>query len=456
MEAFVRRRAWALALCLLSACQNPTPKPAQSQRPPPAPEGLEKIDHFVFIMQENRSFDHYFGTFPGADGVVANVLLPDAGGRPAVAPYHDEHDVNRGGPHDWDNARADIDGGRMDGFMIESRNSLREPKDKTGATKRTALQTANDPRDVMGWHDYREIPNYWNYARLYVLQDHMFEPVSSYSFVAHLYMVAAQSGGFVTPHLTWRNLGWWHGGTPKEFLFPEITELLGGSQIDWKYYVTSGKAPDTDDAHVVGVPSDQEQRPLKWSHWNPLPRFPMVMNDPAQRSRLVDSSQFYKDCDEGHLPQVCWVIPSDPVSEHPPSGVRTGMVYVTGLINHVMKSPDWPHTAIFLCWDDWGGFYDHVPPPTLDAYGYGMRVPSLIISPYARQGYIDKKTHSFVAWLHLLEERYQIAPMMARDENEDDMIECFDFTQKPRPPVMLAATPEGSPYPQPLQTIEHN
>jgi phospholipase C len=432
---------------IFSACGNPTPRPAQSRVPPVCPPGLEKIKHFVFIMQENRSFDHYFGTYPGAEGIPTNTCLPDAGGRPCVAPYHNPEDINRGGPHDWDNARADIHDGKMDGFMIESRNSLRAPKAKTGPTKRAELQIANDARDVMGWHDYHEIPNYWNYARRFVLQDHMFEPVSSYSFVAHLYMLAAQSDGFVTPRLSWRNLGWWHGGTPKAFWFPEITELLCGNKIDWKYYVASGKAPDTDDAHLVGVPSEQEQRPLKWSHWNPLPRFPKVMNDPEQRSRLVDLHEFYEDCDKGRLPQVCWVIPSDPVSEHPPSSVGAGMEYVTGLINHVMQSSNWESCAIFLCWDDWGGFYDHLPPPKIDEYGYGMRVPSLILGPYARQGYIDKKPHSFVAWLRLLEERFGIAPMMARDETEDDMRECFDFTQTPRQPVILKATREGTPYP---------
>src|SRR5712671_4522312 len=106
-------------ILLLTGCGNPALKPAQFNRPPPAPPGLEKIEHFVFIMQENRSFDHYFGTYPGAEGIPSNACVPDSSSRPCVAPYHDEHDVNRGGPHDWDNSHADIDGGKMDGFLIE-------------------------------------------------------------------------------------------------------------------------------------------------------------------------------------------------------------------------------------------------------------------------------------------------------------------------------------------------
>jgi len=171
------------------------------------------------------------------------------------------------------------------------------------------------------------------------------------------------------------------------------------------------------------------------------------MDTREQRSRLVDTKEFYADCDNGRLPQVCWVIPSDAVSEHPPSSVLDGMAYVTGLINHIMQSTNWPSCAIFLCWDDWGGFYDHVPPPKVDRYGLGLRVPSMVISPYAKRGYIDHQTHSFESWLHLLEERFGLAPMTDRDQNADDMLECFDFNQPPRPPVVLSATRQGTPYP---------
>jgi len=440
-----------LALCLCAACHHEV-------RPvPAAPRGLEKIQHFVFIMQENRRFDHYFGTYPGADGIPPGVCLPNPDGGPCIRPYHDTNDVDLGGPHDWDNAWGCIDGGKMDGFIQEAHRAKtyrHEPADN-GLPAELHLTQPYDPQDIMGYHDYREIPNYWNYAHLYALQDRMFESAASYTLVAHLYMLAAQSGGFVTPRLKWRTLPVWRGGRPKTFDFPEITLLLGSGKVDWKYYVTSGKLPDTDDAHVVGTQNEREQHPYKFSFWNPLPAFPKVMNDPSQRSRLVDTSQFYEDVNRGKLPQVCWVIPSADVSEHPPASVRSGMAYVTGLVDAVMQSPDWNSTAIFVAWDDWGGFYDHVVPPKVDRYGYGIRVPALVISPYAKQGYIDHEVHSFESWLHIVEERFGVAPMTARDEYADDMLQCFDFTQRPRRPVVLAATTQGSPYPQPLQTVEH-
>ncbi len=410
------------------------------------PPGLEKIDHFVFIMQENRSFDSYFGTYPGADGIPPGTTVPGPLGN-LVAPFHDPRDLNRGGPHGWDNALADIDGGRMDGFLRQSWRGVRLnpllPFDPNGTAR-------GDPRDVLGWHDYREIPNYWDYAKLYVLQDRMFESVASYSLPAHLYMLAGQSGGYVGGFFDGR-----FQPKPQSYDFPEITELLGSGKVTWKYYVTSGTEPDTEDGHVVGSLPAQQQDPKKYTLWNPLPAFPAVRNDPAQWGRLVDTAEFYDDCKTGALPQVSWVIPSGRVSEHPPAGVREGMAYVTGLVNAVEAGPDWQHTAIFISWDDWGGFYDHVVPPRVDRYGLGIRVPGLVISPYARQGYIDHKTASFESWLKLVEERYGVAPMTARDRSAYDLIDAFDFTQKPRSPVPLAPTTQGSPYPPASQSIAH-
>ena len=402
----------------------------------PVPAGLEKIEHFVFIMQENRSFDSYFGTYPGANGIPAGVTVPGPSG--PVAPFHDPDGVNRGGPHGVDNAAADVNGGKMDGFVQQSYKSYKGAKPPAGTVD-------YGPTDVMGYHDYHEIPNYWDYAGLYVLQDNMFESVASYSLPAHLYMLAAQSGGYV---------GAKGEAKPTTYQFPEITELLTSGRVDWKYYVTSGTQPDTDDGHVVGTIPQQQQSPHKYTLWNPLPAFPQVANDPAQNSRLVDTSQFYKDATAGTLPQVSWVIPSGAVSEHPPAGVREGMAYVTGLVNAVMQGPDWSTTAIFISWDDWGGFYDHVVPPTIDQYGLGIRVPGLVISPYARQGLVDHTLLSFDSWLKIVEERFGAIPMTARDQGANDMLETFDFSQRVRPPVVLSATPQGSPYPQAPQQIQ--
>jgi phospholipase C len=408
------------------------------------PPGLVKIKHFVFIMQENRSFDSYFGTYPGADGIPPGVCVPNPAGGTCVRPYHDTSDVNRGGPHGPDNVLADIDHGRMDGFVAQAYGT--KSKNAPDPCPPNALKClpGQDPRDVMGWHDYHEIPNYWNYARLYVLQDHMFASAASFTLPNRLYLLAGQSGGFFS----------YRQPRPTKYNFAVITEQLSQKHVDWKVYVTSGTRPNPVDGHVVGSAEAQMEMPHEYTYFNPLPAFPAIQNDPEQRGRLVDTTQFYEDARAGRLPQVSWVIPTEPVSEHPPYNIRYGMAYVTGLVNAVMESPDWSSTAIFISYDEWGGFYDHVPPTSIDEYGLGLRVPGLVISPYARQGFVDHTVHSSASWLKIVEERFGLVPLTERDATANDMIEVFDFSQKPRPPVILSATAQGSPYPQPLQKIE--
>jgi uncharacterized protein (TIGR03437 family) len=402
-----------LLLIVVGACL--LTRPVVVAQGPALPPGLANIQHFVFIMQENRSFDHYFGTYPGVEGIPPGICIPDPAGGSCLAPYHDPNVVNNGGQHGWAGAQASINGGMMNGFPTQ----------------------AIAPSDVMGWHDSREISNYWNYAQLYVLQDRLLESVQSYSLPAHLYMLAAQSGGYTGDNQAY----------PSSFTFPEITELLASGKVSWNYYVNRGKAPGLAD----GTDIDADE--TVYTFWNPLPAFPMVKNDPTQFVHLVNGANFVNDAKTGALAQVSWVIPSQPQSEHPNANVSDGMNYVTTLVNAVMQGPLWNSTAIFVAWDDWGGFYDHVAPPQVDQYGLGIRVPGLVISPYARQGYIDHKTYSFESWLKIVEERFGVNSLTARDNNANDMYDAFDFTQQPRPPVVLS--PTGSTYPSTLQTLTH-
>ena len=430
----------AVGLVSLGGCSAPansaTPQAVTAEeldaqgggRVPDSPEGLEKIDHFIFIIQENRSFDSYFGTYPGAEGIPAGVSVPGPLGV-RVASYHNAALENRGGPHGWAAAMADIHGGLMDGFVREAWPS----------SSPNPLSTAGTPNDVMGYHDYREIPNYWDYANLYVLQDHMFAPVRSYTLPSHVYMLAGQSGGYVAP-----------SPVPGSFTFPEITQLLHDAGVDWKYYVRQGSPSETRRRAILAQDSAATQAARVYSYMNPLLGFPAVRNDPTQSGRVAPTDQFYLDAAAGKLPQVCWLVPSDAVSEHPPANVADGMAYVTGIVNAVMQSPDWQHAAIFITWDEWGGFYDHVVPPKVDAYGFGLRVPGLIISPYAKHGFVDHKAASTGSWLRIVEERFRLPSLTARDSHAYDMIDAFDFGQPPRGPVLLQATAQGSLYPPAL------
>ena len=422
--------------------------------------GIRKIQHVVIIMQENRSFDSYFGTYPGADGIpmkggVPAVCVPDPATGECVRPFHDPKDLNRGGPHGDTAYVADINGGRMDGFIGQAEGGR---KGCRGAFNPQCA--AGGVPDVMGYHDAREIPNYWAYARASVLQDHMFEPNASWSLPAHLFMVSEWSAHCTTAdpascHNALQNpagASGAKGGTanPPIYAWTDLTYLLRQANVSWGYYVAEGTQPDCEDAQMTCV--EKPQRAGTPQIWNPLPWFVTVRED-GQLGNIQTVSHFYDAARTGTLPAVSWVIPNGKASEHPPALVSDGQAYVTGLINAVMQGPDWNSTAIFLSWDDWGGFYDHVAPPVVDQNGYGLRVPGLVISPYARQGYIDHQVLSFDAYVKFIEDDFlggerldpktDGRPDPRPDVRENapqlgDLTTDFDFSQAPRPPLVLA------------------
>ena len=193
--------------------------------------------------------------------------------------------------------------------------------------------------------------------------------------------------------------------------------------------------------------------------WNPLPGFETVRQD-HQLGDVKDVSAFRHEAAAGTLPSVSWIVPNKLVSEHPPSSIRRGQAYVTRLIDSVMRGPDWNSSAIFLTWDDWGGFYDHVVPPVVDGAGYGLRVPGLVISPFARRGFVDHQTLSFDAYLKFIEDDFlggqRIDPLTdgRPDSRPDvsesvpalgDLVRDFDFSRPPRRPHILPRYPRPGP-----------
>jgi phospholipase C len=471
MNPMNRVLALSLVACLAgAACSNPVAKPPSTT--PLAVAGIHKIQHAVVIMQENRSFDQYFGTFPGADGLpVQNgqftVCIPDPATGACVTPYHDNSDLNYGGPHGQTNATADINSGKMDGFIAQA---------VKGQT--TVCSSPDDPScggngksggsDVMGYHDAREIPNYWTYAQDFVLQDHMFEPNASWSLPEHLFMVSewsAKCSSAADPQScvnALQNPGQAavkaNGSAPNPlYAWTDLTYLLHKNSVSWKYYVAQGTQPDCEDDQATCAA--QPQTVGTPNIWNPLPWFTTVQQD-GQLGNIQTIGNFYTDAKSGQLPAVSWVVPNGTVSEHPTALVSAGQTYVTTLINALMSGPDWNSTAIFLAWDDWGGFYDHVAPPTVDLNGYGLRVPGMVISPYARRGYIDHQTLSFDAYVKFIEDDFlggqrldpktdgRTDPRPTVRENAPvlgDITQAFDFSQPPRPPLLLNPHPTPGP-----------
>ncbi len=170
--------------------------------------------------------------------------------------------------------------------------------------------------------------------------------------------------------------------------------------VSWGLYIVEGAEPDCHDDQEDCPPIPQNAKTP--GIWNPLPFFDTVINN-GQLGNIQPITSFVKQAQAGTLPAVSWLVPAQQVSEHPPERITSGQSYVTALINSVMQGPDWKDCAIFLAWDDWSGFYDHVVPPTVDENGYGLRVPGLVISPYARKGYIDHQTLSFDAYAKFIE-----------------------------------------------------
>jgi phospholipase C len=262
--------------------------------------------------------------------------------------------------------------------------------------------------DTLSYYDDTVIPNYWLYAEKFTLCDEFFSALRGPSMPNHLYAVAAQSGGLV--YNVQKN-------EEAIYSFPSVVELLGGANISWTYYVGGDPAVE--------------------SLWNPFPGFENYAGPSAVRPHLAKTAQFFKDLKRGTLPQVCWLIPNSQDSEHPPANIKTGMRYVTGLVNAVMKSAYWNSCAIVIFWDDYGGFYDHVAPTQVDQYGDGFRVPALVISPYSLSGVVVHTLYDLTSPLALLEQKFSLPPLTNRDGSSNSMLDCFNFSQKPLPAVII-------------------
>lgn len=457
------------------AVQHPT-VPSALLYPPPTDEqraGLSKIKHVVIIIQENRSFDHYFGTYPGAEGIpmkadgkTPKVCVKHPTNGSCVKPYHDKNLVDAGGPHRTQHHTIGVNRGKMNGFL-KAVWPVRKGFGCVNVGDQRCMPGTTIP-DVVGYKTRREIPNYWTYADRFVLQDHMFEPVRSYSLPAHLYLVSAWSAVCRDPYkpMTCRSAlrtpekdqPMIAGSTPI-YGWTDITYLLRENKVRWRYYVGEGTPVDCGDGRGICNPDrvDPRREPTATTVlWSPLSYFTTV-----QQARQVDNiqrhSRFFSDLKKGKMANVIWIAPDKIHSEHAPSSrIDDGQAWVTRVVNAIAKSKFWDSTAIFVTWDDWGGFYDHVVPPVIDKMGYGIRVPGFTISPYAKEGFIDKQVLSFDAYLKFIEDIFldgqRLDPKTmsrpdprptVREEVEEmgDLIHEFDFTQEPRDPVILKKRP---------------
>ena len=334
---------------------------------------LSAIQNIVIVLQENHTFDNYFGTYPGADGTAGKAYcLPDApGSSHCVAPYHDGSLTPVDMSHNWRSAHSDYDSGKMDGFVYSEGN-----------------------RETMGYYERQDLPRYWKAADSYVLCDRYFTSVMTESAPNHLFLVAGTAGGLLDDNV------------PSTLDFPPVFQRLDAAGVSWKVY--------------TDTPSWYES-------------FSYVKSSPAAKANFRGASSFPSDVRASALSQVSWVIGASGGNEHPPKNIQTGESSVADdVVNAVGGSPYWPSAAVFVTWDDYGGFFDHVAPPQVDKYGYGFRVPCLVISPYSKAGFVDSTLNDHTSILKFVEARHGLAPLSTRDAAANGLSEAFDFAQAPR------------------------
>jgi phospholipase C len=426
--------------------------PTASSAPTVAP-GENPIEHVIFVVKENRSFDNYFGRYPGADGATEG-QTSDGRTIPLVEAV-DVQPFDLG--HDFRAGLLAINGGKMNGF------------DKINAA-------TGKPSDALAGYaafTRRGMPNYWAYADRFVLSDHFFTSMYGPTFPEHLYVIAAQANGIVGNKLTADRPGN-YCDDPTEYaprFRPGLTEAEEQRIMNLERPKDGFDRADLVDIaayweqirscfDIPVLPDQLEKAGVSWKYYakeniwmNGMQAIKHVRFGPMW-NKVQDPDQFLVDVERGQLPEVSWLIPEEPYNEHPGAGksVCAGENWFVEQVNAVMKSKYWASTAIVLVWDDFGGFYDHVLPPQYDIMGLGPRTPALIISPWTRRGtnpkggYVDDNVYEFSSVLKFIEDLHGLEPMTDRDANADPLSGAFDFAAEPRMEKLILPLRQDCPY----------
>jgi phospholipase C len=417
-----------------------TPPPTATASADPAPHADDAqvalarahIRHVVFIVKENRTFDTMFGRYPGADGATTGLTCDGT-----VVPLTRAADDAPGPDHSFQGGVKAIDGGKMDCFS-----------ELHGGEH---LQSY-----VQYWR--QDIPSYWRYAERFGLADRFFSSIYGPTGLEHLYTIAATTDRFTDHERSGAEGQYGDNGIPREYC-EDPTERafsfrrLTADEVAQAFRIEEGPEPGLLNPYwierwpCIDVPTLPDRLSAKGVSW----KYYVGQNDyvktmkwvrhirygPGYR-RVVDDARFLEDLRAGDLPAVSWLIPDVEDSDHPAAGsLCRGENWTVEVLNALQQSPDWRHTAVVITWDDFGGFYDHVAPPHVDLYGFGPRVPALVISPWVRPGTIDGATYEFASVLKTIERIWDLAPLTERDRAASDMLGMFDFAQPPNPRLLL-------------------
>jgi phospholipase C len=417
-----------------------SPSPTQERIP---------IRHVVFIVKENRTFDHFFGSYPGADGATEGKTI---GGRTVPlrpAPDVHPHDIQ----HSFSAGLYSINGGKMNGY-----NTILYGDDLSGYTQ----------------FKRNGIPNYWAYADRFVLADAFFSSMYGPTFPEHLYTVAAQSFWIVDNKRTVDHPGSYCDDpteftahfredlTPREHrLIMNIEEKNMGDNPDLIFAIAKYWENIRTCVDIKALPHLLERNGISWKYYsdvnqwqNALQAIRSIRFNPEMWRKVQRPGLFLRDVRKGKLPRISWLVPPEEYNDHPGAGksICAGENWTVQQINAIMRSEYWPTTAIVVVWDDFGGFYDHVVPPHVDIMGFGHRTPALIISPWTVQGdsrdggSIDSTVYEFSSVLAFIEEIYDLPAMTDRDAAADPLTGAFDFEAEPRMEKLILDLRDDCPY----------
>jgi phospholipase C len=393
------------------------------------------IKHVIVIFQENHAFDNYFGTFPNATGIPNGTCMPISlinASVGCVKPWLTTNAVDtHAQAHGWIASHVALNNGEMNGFAFDA-----------------TPPPANVGWSVMSYYNSITIPYYWELAENYTLLDHLFSPDLSSSQPNHWYGIAAQApvetlnpgqcGEKSPPNYTIE---------PPEYCFDAVTglgsqylarannittmpDLLQARNISWRYYSAVPLARSYNAAVSNGT---------AFISWSPLMSQANTYNA-SMRTHMELTNQILVDINDGQLPDVSWVSPPVSLSEHPPANITIGSWYVTDVVDNVMRSKYWNNTVIIVVWDNFGGYFDTVTPPQVDANGLSFRVPGIVISPYAKNNYVDHDTYCTESTLKFIELMYNLPNLTARDGPNSvcgNLLNSFDFNQQPQPPHII-------------------
>jgi phospholipase C len=371
------------------------------------------IHHIVVVMQQDHTFDNYFGTYPNATGLPSDTCIPislsSSHNTSCLAPFHIGTHQIVDLSHSRPTFEAQFRNGEMNGFVD------------------ALFQRHQDGTLAMGYFDGSDLPYYWNLADEFVLFDHYFSSAHDGSIKNRMYWITGTpgSGENRIPSSGFGEI-------------PTIFDRLQKRGISWKFYINNYD-PKLNYRNLKELDHLSPQ-----IQWVPLLSFDRFLDDLDLSSRIVDLEEYYTDLQNGTLPAVSYVLLLG-ATEHPIADARLGQRKNKNMIQALMQSNAWNSSAFLITYDDWGGWYDHVPPPQVDEYGYGFRVPTLLISPYARKGYIDHTQLDHTSILKFIETNWNIPALAERDAKANNFLLAFDFSSPPRDSVFVSAirkTPE--------------